>query len=173
MADLQVETECQQRYRQRKHGWQQAMQSVGRRRRCLCVGVSEQDAALDLQSRRRGFAVAEIAAGALALDFGELVAVDRELAVEPTRRCHARAQQRDQQRTDRRRGEKREQEFQHQRPSSERSRSRSSSLSGGKGAVARRRKAVSMMAAAAISSTNGAPSHSSNVPSLKGGFSST
>ena len=132
-----------------------------------------QDAALDLQSRRCGFALAEIAAGALALDLGELVAIDRELAVETTRRCHARAQQRDQQRADRRRGEKREQEFEHQRPSSERSRSRSSSLSGGRGAVARRRKAVSMMVAAAISSTNGAPSHSSNVPSLKGGFSST
>ena len=40
-------------------------------------------------------------------------------------------------------------------------------------AALRRRKAVSMIALAAISSSSGAPSHSTTVPSLKGGFSST
>lgn len=149
------------------------MQGLRRRRRRPGSRVGGEDAALDLEPRRRGFVAAQSAAGVLALDLGELVAVDRELAVEAAGRRHARAQQRDQQRADRRCGEKGEQEFQHHWPSNERSRSRSSSLSGGSGAVARRRNAVSMIALAAISNSSGAPSHSTSVPILKGGFNST
>src|SRR5882757_26793 len=51
--------------------------------------------------------------GPLALDLGQLVAIDRELALEPAGRGRARAQQRDQQDADRRRGEEREQELEH------------------------------------------------------------
>ena len=44
------------------------------------------DAAFDFESRRRGFALAQAAARALALDLGELVAIDRKLALEAARR---------------------------------------------------------------------------------------
>ena len=139
------------------------------------VIAGREDAALDLDARRGGLALGQGAGGAFALDLGQLVAIDRELAVEPAGRILLRAQERDQQDGDRDRGEEGEQEFQHQRSSSASRRRCSSSLSGcGAARPARwRRRAASSSAPPAISSSNGAPSHSTRVPVLKGGFSST
>ena len=145
---------------------------LGRRRRVI---AGREDAALDLDARRGGLALGQGAGGAFAFDLGQLVAIDRQLAVEPAGLLLLGAQERDQQDGDRDRGEEGEEKFQHQRSSSASRRRCSSSLSGcGAASPARwRRRAASSSAPPAISSSNGAPSHSTSVPVLKGGFSST
>jgi len=82
------------------------------RGRLVFLGRRE-DAALDLGARGRCIGLGEAARGALALHLGELIAIDREVVVEPARGGEPRAQQRDQQHADRARSEEGEEEFQH------------------------------------------------------------
>src|SRR6185312_983626 len=91
-----------------------AVQGRGGPEHCggVLVGRGE-DAALDLEAGGRGVWVGKASGCALALQLGELVAIDREVVVEAGGARHALAQQRDQQHAERRRGEEREEEVEH------------------------------------------------------------
>ena len=117
MADLQIEAERHQRHREAERGRQEALERGGVFRggffRVLLGG--DQDAAFDLGAGGAGLRFGQRARRPLALQFAELIAIDREVVVEPRRAVDAPAQQRDQQDAPRRGGEEGEEEFEHGR----------------------------------------------------------
>src|SRR5215472_11282033 len=208
LADPQIEAEREGRDQEAERGRQKAEPRRGglwRGARVLVrvlVGGSE-EAAFDLGARGRGVLGGEAVRGALALHFGELVAIDREVAVQPLGGTEPRAQQRDQQHTHGARGQQREEEFEHDglavipRPKAEgpfamlqgslaslrmtpflpsgsaSSLARSASLSGAGPSAALRRREANHRSITPSSSTAGAPSQRTKVRVLKGGFSRT
>ena len=178
-ADLEIKAQRQQRHEERKRRRQPLLPRL----RCCQrpdarSGVTgHQHAALDLDAPGGGLGLGHRARRPLAFEFGQLIAIDRQLALEPVAPVETAAEQRPQQRADRRGGEQGEQEFQHVRQSfRSASRRRRSSSSSGFGAAtgwARLRRAATRRAPPATSSSSGAPSHRTSVPALKGGFSST
>ena len=80
--------------------------------RFALVGGRE-DTPLDLAARGFGLGLGQRTGAGLALDLGQLVAIDGEVVIEPRRGAMTRAQQRHEQRANRRGGEKGEAEFEH------------------------------------------------------------
>ena len=112
---LQVDPERQHRHQQAERGRQELVQQRARRRRPQRLGrrPGGQDAPFDLDARRRAIGPAHPAGRLLALELGELIAVDRKLTAQPIAMIHASLEQRPEQRPDRRRGEQGEEKLEH------------------------------------------------------------
>ena len=116
MADREIEPEREQRDHQAKRRRHEAVERRLQRQPDLGVALGGgEDAALDFYARGSGLRFGHRAGRALALELGQLVAIDGEVVVQPIGRLDAGAQQRDQQRADRGGGEEGEKELKHLR----------------------------------------------------------
>ena len=120
-AGMKVDPQRQQRHQQRQRRRQQAVQGRGLPWPVGFRGVGRsplgrsKNSSLDFQAGGGGLGLGHGAGGAVALDLGQLVAIDGERAVEPFGAPRRRAQQRHQQRPHGGGGQECQEEFEHDR----------------------------------------------------------